>query len=131
VGEARTDVLVPNRRPGRAAGRVGRIKESWAKSGLANFEARTLGSAGCKVERPHRGESRGTRARADSSSERLLAACDDNEEQMASVQRMLDERDREEVGAWTKQDIDLDPAEQELLFPRQQGSSPGRGRRVS
>ena len=72
-----------------------------------------------------------TRARADSSSEQLLSACDDNEEQMASVQRMLDERDREEVGAWTKQDIDLDPAEQELLFPRQQGSPPGRGRRVS
>ena len=30
-----------------------------------------------------------------SPSERLLAACDDNAEQMASVQRMLDERDRE------------------------------------
>jgi hypothetical protein len=59
-----------------------------------------------------------TRARQ-SLSERLLAACDDDEEQMAAVQRMLDERDREEAGAWTKQDIDLDPAEQELLFPRQ------------
>jgi hypothetical protein len=60
-------------------------------------------------------------------SERLLAACDDNDEQMASVQRMLEERDREEVAAWTKQDIDLDPAEQELLFPRQQGSPRGPG----
>ena len=60
-------------------------------------------------------------------SERLLAACDDNDEQMASVQRMLDERDREEAGAWTKQDIDLDPAEQQLIFPRQQGLRPGRG----
>ena len=60
-------------------------------------------------------------------SERLLAACDDDEEQMAAVQRMLNERDREEVGAWTKQDIDLDPAEQQLLFTRRQGSPPGRG----
>ena len=60
-------------------------------------------------------------------SERLLAACDDNDEQMASVQRMLEERDREEAGAWTKQDIDLDPAEQQLIFSRQQGLRPGRG----
>jgi hypothetical protein len=60
-------------------------------------------------------------------SERLLAACDDNDEQMASVQRMLDERDRKEAGAWTKQDINLDPAEQQLIFPRQQGLRPGRG----
>ena len=60
-------------------------------------------------------------------SERLLAACDDNAEQMASVQRMLDERDREEAGPWTKRDIDLKPAEQQLLFTRQQGLPPGRG----
>jgi hypothetical protein len=59
-----------------------------------------------------------TRARGRSISDRLLAACDDDEEQMAAVQRMLDERDREEVGAWTKRDIDLDPAEQQLLFTR-------------
>ncbi len=59
-------------------------------------------------------------------SERLMAACDDNDEQMASVRRMLDERDREEAGAWMKQDIDidLDPAEQQLLFSRQQGLHP-------
>jgi hypothetical protein len=62
-------------------------------------------------------------------SERLLAACDDNEEQMAAVQRMLDERDREEVAAWTKQDIDLDPAEQQLLFTRSR--APAAGTRVS
>ncbi len=36
-------------------GKRGRIKESWAKSDLSNLEARTLGSAGYKVERPHRG----------------------------------------------------------------------------
>jgi hypothetical protein len=60
-------------------------------------------------------------------SERLLAACNDNDEQMASVQRMLGERDRKEAGAWTKQDIDLEPAEQQLLFTRQQGLLSGHG----
>jgi hypothetical protein len=58
-------------------------------------------------------------------SERLLAACDDNEKQMAAVQRMLGERDREEVAAWTKQDIDLDLAEQQLLFTRSRAPAAG------